>query len=80
MEIVWDERKRIANLDKHGMDFGVLDAEFFADATIFPGKKGRFVAVGDIDGPVAVVFAMLGTEAISLISMRPASKRERERP
>jgi uncharacterized DUF497 family protein len=79
MEIVWDERKRVVNLDKHGMDFEVLSAEFFAQATIFPGKKGRSIAVGYIDGIIAVVFVLLGTEAVSVISMRPASKSERKR-
>jgi hypothetical protein len=28
MEIVWDEPKRLANLDKHGLDFADLDETF----------------------------------------------------
>ncbi len=33
MQIVWDERKRQAKLLKHGLDFAMLDTEFFAAAT-----------------------------------------------
>ncbi|MCB1466340.1 BrnT family toxin [uncultured Paracoccus sp.] len=78
MLIVWDEPKRKANLAKHGMDFADLDAEFLLDALVIPAKQGRFKAMGRFaDGTIAVIFATLGTEAISLISMRPASKQER---
>jgi len=31
MKIVWDEPRRLANLDKHGLDFADLDELFFAD-------------------------------------------------
>jgi uncharacterized protein len=29
MKIVWDEPKRFANLDKHGLDFADLNESFF---------------------------------------------------
>jgi uncharacterized DUF497 family protein len=29
MKIVWDEPKRLANLDKHGLDFADLNETFF---------------------------------------------------
>lgn len=78
MLIVWDEPKRKANLAKHGMDFADLDVEFLLGALVIPAKQGRFKAMGRFaDGTIAVIFATLGTEAISLISMRPASKQER---
>lgn len=36
------------------------------------------MAIGRLaDGTIAVVFATLGTEAVSVISMRPASRKER---
>ena len=79
MKILWDERKRIGNLVKHGMDFAFLDETFFEAAVIFPAKADRWMAVGRLDdGSIAVIFATLGSEAISLISMRPASKAERK--
>lgn len=76
--IVWDEPKRRANIFKHGLDFATLTEDFFDDALIRPARGGRFLAIGkDINGVIAVVFAMLGLEGISVISMRPASKQER---
>jgi uncharacterized protein len=79
MQIVWDEPKRRANLDKHGLDFADLTLDFFATAQVNIAKTGRFLAIGELDGRlvIAVVFYPLGTEAISVISMRPASRRER---
>lgn len=77
MEIVWDEPKRLANLDKHGLDFADLDLPFFEEAVIVPSREGRFVAIGDLDGATTVIFVTLGAEALSIISMRPASARER---
>jgi len=78
MKIVWDEPKRQQNLAKHGMDFADLTLEFFEEATILPAKAGRFMAINVlIDGVVTVVFARLGREGLSIISMRPASNKER---
>jgi len=78
--VTWDNAKRSANLTKHGMDFAELDLEFFLNALVVPGRAPRFKAVGAFRGRmiVVVVFAPLGTEALSVISMRTASKRERK--
>ena len=79
MQIGWDEPKRLANLDTHGLDFSDLTVEFFLQSLVRPAKKGRFQAIGRLDGVViSVVFARLGTEGISAISMRPASADERK--
>ena len=78
MRIVWDEPKRIANLEKHGLDFASLTMEFFAGAVIEPVGNVRLQAIGRLaDRTLSVVFATLGSEAISVISMRPASRKER---
>ncbi|MCL8382472.1 MULTISPECIES: BrnT family toxin [Xanthobacter] len=78
MKILWDEPKRLANLAKHGLDFADLDEAFFAGAVVRPAKLGRFKAIGRrADGSLAVIFATRGAEAISVISMRPASTAER---
>jgi uncharacterized DUF497 family protein len=78
MKIVWDEPKRLANLDKHGLDFADLTLEFFLEAAIIPARSARFQAVGRLgDGTIVVIFATLGSEAISVISMRAARKDER---
>jgi uncharacterized DUF497 family protein len=80
MRIVWDEPKRLANLDKHGLDFADLNETFFDNALVIPShnKSKRWVAVGvSIRGVIVVVFARLGREGVSIISMRPASRSER---
>jgi len=79
MLILWDEPKRHANLDKHGLDFAVLTIAFFETSLVVTAKDGRFKALGRLaDGSIAVIFATLGTEALSVISMRPASDKERK--
>lgn len=79
MRLIYDETKRLTNLAKHGLDFADLDFDFFLSVKIVAGKADRFVAVGEFQGRiiVAVVFRPLGTEALSIISMRPASTKER---
>jgi len=78
MIITWDEPKRLANLAKHGMDFADLDLGFFLSSLVIPAKLGRHMAIGrNANGTIVVVFATLGTEGVSIISMRPASAKER---
>ncbi|HEV3248234.1 MAG TPA: BrnT family toxin [Beijerinckiaceae bacterium] len=83
MKIVWDETKRQRNLDVHGLDFADLADFDWERALIRDGhtsERGgrRFKALGEMEGHlVAVIFAKLGAEAYSIISMRPASRDER---
>jgi uncharacterized protein len=77
MLIVWDEPKRRANLDKHGLDFADIGPEFFLSARVGPARDGRWVAIGEHRGVTVVIFATLGSEAISIISARPASAKEK---
>lgn len=78
VRIVWDEPKRGSNLAKHGLDFASLTVEFFEGSLVVPVKKGRWKAIGRLaDGTIVVIFATLGAEAFSVISMRPASASER---
>ena len=80
MRIVWDEPKRLMNLAKHGLDFADLDTGFFSEAALASADNGRFIAVGEwAEITITVVFRPLGAEAISVISMRPASRKERRR-
>lgn len=76
--ITWDEPKRLANLAKHGMDFAALDEGFFLGAAVVMARDGRLAAIGRLRRrAVTVVFLPLGREALSVISMRPASRAER---
>ena len=77
MIIVWDEPKRLANIAKHRIDFAEIGPEFFLSALIKPARDRRWVAIGQHQGVVVVIFATLGSEAISIISARPASAKER---
>lgn len=78
MAITWDEPKRLSTLESRGLDFAELDVAFFAASTVVPAKLGRFMTIGVHRGDlVAVVFAPLGSEAIGVISMRRASRKER---
>jgi uncharacterized DUF497 family protein len=81
MKVVWDEPKRRQNIAKHGLDFAELSLAFFLDAYVGPAKEGRFKAVGELHGQivVAVIFRQLGSEALSVVSMRPANRKERRR-
>jgi uncharacterized DUF497 family protein len=78
MLIIFDEPKRLANIEKHGFDFAELDVEFFERSVVVPAKQGRLIAIGVFRAAViTVVFRPLGTEALSVISMRRANNRER---
>ena len=78
MRIAWDEPKRLSTLAHRGMDFATLDPEFFAGAVTTPARDGRYQAIGAFRGTlVTVIFTTLGSEAISVVSMRRASRKER---
>ncbi len=79
MKIVFDDNKRQSNVDKHGLDFADLTLEFFANSLVVAAKLRRMKAIGAFrDGTISVVFFRLGSEGISVVSMRPASKLERK--
>jgi uncharacterized DUF497 family protein len=83
--VVWDEKKREANIDAHGFDFSTAERLFDWNRAVIwpahPGRRGepRFRAIGLFDSErlVTIVFSPLGKEAISIISMRAASAKER---
>jgi uncharacterized DUF497 family protein len=78
MEIVWDELKRLRNQAKHRFDFAELPVAFFETAKILPGRDGRLMAIGlHQDAIVTAIFRPLGSEGLSLVSLRRASRKER---
>lgn len=84
MIFVWDETKRLANLAKHKLDFADKENGFnFADAIALPAKpsttgRNRLRLIGELNGAllVAIIASPLGAEAVSIVSLRPANKRE----
>jgi uncharacterized DUF497 family protein len=85
MLITWDESKRLANIDKHGLDFADLETSFdFVNALARPLRssltgRARLQLIGTFfdELVVAIVVSPLGDEALSIISLRPASVKER---
>jgi hypothetical protein len=84
MRIVWDEPKRQANMATHGLDLADAESFDWDTAIVVPGhtsREGRlrFRAIGWLRRElVALVFSPLGAEAISVISLRRASRTERK--
>lgn len=79
MTIVWDEPKRLVNVARHEMDFSDPDEAFFERSLVRPAKLGRLIAIGRLaDDVIAVFFVRLGTEGLSVINTRAASRKERE--
>jgi len=80
MIITWDEPKRLQNIKKHGLDFADFEKGFDLHAAIVAGASdGRVKLIGVFQGEliVAAIATHLGTEALALISLRRASKKER---
>ena len=79
MRITFDPPKRLTNMAEHeGLGFADLDMGFFMGSVVVPAKLGRSMTVGPFrDTVIAVVFTPLGAEAISVISMRRATRKER---
>jgi uncharacterized DUF497 family protein len=44
--IRWDEPKRLANLDQHGLDFADLNETFFDSALVLPSRHQRGLGIG----------------------------------
>ena len=86
MLIVWDERKRQSNLAKHHLDFASVEGGFdFTQALVLQARdssrgRKRLRLIGELDGTLiaAIIVSPLGSEALSIISLRPASHVEQE--
>ena len=83
MEFAWDEKKRKANLVKHGLDFADA-SDVFAGATFtfeddrFTYEEQRFTTLGMLKGTVVVVVHTEQDEVIRIISMRKATRNEQK--
>ena len=54
-------------------------SRFSNGSIVVPGRGNRLIAVGRLaNGVVVVVFVTLGSEGVSIISMRPANRKERK--
>ena len=82
MRFEWDERKRLSNLQKHGLDFidvaAVLEAPHVLAGSSYGGAEERFLVTGVLKGRHVTVVYTARSEAIRLISFRRARREERQ--
>lgn len=77
----WDERKRVSNLEKHGLDFfdvGIVFESSHIEVPSSHGAEERFLAIGSLEGHFVTVVYTLRSEAIRVISFRRARHEERD--
>ena len=83
MRFEWDERKRLGNLEKHGLDFfdviGVFEAPHVVVPSIHAGEEERFLAIGVFKGRFVTVVYTIRSGAIRIISFRRARHEERQK-
>jgi uncharacterized DUF497 family protein len=82
VDVEWDDRKALANLKKHGVDFAdaaaVLFDEFAVTISADCTEEERFITVGrDALGRLLVVVYTWRGMNIRVISARRATRRER---
>ena len=86
MELTWDEKKNEQNIKKHGVDFAEANQVF--DSVLISSLddsqdygEDRWIAIGMLQNGtvVVVVFTEEENDIIRMISMRKASKNEKER-
>lgn len=82
MRFEWDEVKRAANLDKHGIDFADVPDMFTGPMVIGPDTRrdygeSRQIGFGFIRGRlIAVAFTERRPDTVRIISARKANHRE----
>jgi uncharacterized DUF497 family protein len=83
MRFEWDERKRLSNLEKHGLDFldvaVVFEAAHVEAPSTFRGEEQRFLTIGTFEGRYVTVVYTIRSEAIRVISFRRARHEERQK-
>jgi uncharacterized DUF497 family protein len=83
-EYEWDERKRIANLGKHGLDFRDVHRFEWETAVTFVDDRRdygeiRYRAYGRLDGRVCAIAFTIRGETARVISLRHTRPRETRR-
>ncbi|HDR52745.1 MAG TPA: BrnT family toxin [Mariniphaga anaerophila] len=81
MQYEWDENKRVANLERHKIDFTDAD-DFEWDTAIetiddrYDYGEGRWVTIGFINKELHVMVYTIRGNKIRIISLRKANRRE----
>jgi len=82
VEFAWNERKREANLAKHGLDFADAPEVFTDEAVIRDDPRHseeRYLLIGPLEGRTVVVAFTRRAGKVRVISMRKANERERRK-
>jgi uncharacterized protein len=81
MRYEWDERKRLSNIAKHGLDFFDVGIVFDSPYVKVPSShdsEERFLAIGIFKGLFVTVVYTMRFETIRIISFRRARHEERD--
>jgi hypothetical protein len=81
MRYEWDERKRLANIAKHGLDFFDVGIVFESPYVKVPSPhegEERFLVIGTFKGRFVTVVCTMRSETIRIISFRRARHEERD--
>ena len=81
MRYVWDETKRQANLQKHGLDFADAEKVFAGPMLLFEDSRRdygeqRMIGIGLLDVLVVLIVQVESDQDIRIISMRKADSDE----
>jgi uncharacterized DUF497 family protein len=81
MIFTWDEIKRQANLQKHGLDFVDAEKVFSSPLVLFEDKREnygeqRMIGIGLLGFLVVLIVHIESDEEIRIISMRKADSNE----
>jgi hypothetical protein len=82
MEFEWDEKKRLFNIEKHGIDFLQVTQIFnslYVEENLLYREESRWRAIGIINDIEITVIYTKRKEAIRIISARRLSKNERKK-
>jgi uncharacterized DUF497 family protein len=80
---IWDEAKRFANIEKHGIDFADVPSMFDGDVITFEDQRSdygetRYITLGLMKSRVLVVAHTESDDVIRIISARKATKNEQK--
>lgn len=79
----WDERKRVGNLEKHGLDFAdawkVFEASMKVTLPVPHTESGEFrrIDIAEVAGVVLVLVYTMRGDSVRNISFRNAKRKER---
>ena len=81
MKFTWDETKRQANLQKHGLDFADAEQVFAGPMAVFEDTRAaygeqRLIGIGMLSAVVVLIVHVESDDTIRVISMRKATSDE----